>query len=308
MNIPYSENENVNKFNLLRNRDKESRPAPLSQRHCKNIKTLCESRDPRVFQIFTSSVNLDILRTLEETQENNYPLINFDSIGLPKRYILLDSRNRNLSKADYSWDLVPFNVNQKGQLNTLDTITQILEVSCQPFRMPILPGTSMQYYEKIKVGIQEFNSQGISLISNTAITELNYYHFELKVVNRTDTYLDLEPVNTWRPGKIISYCDRITLSFYSGTEKLRFFPDEVVCDQIAGNPTVFVAPFPHNLSTGDLVYILSGELDNNIGYSAVILTPTSFSVLGTTTLSKKTSVYFARWRILMQLNFICLEN
>lgn len=299
----YNSSENLIKFSLFKDRENLKNAKLRSDINEELLKKCTADKIPHL----AARISNDLLKQSEKTYISNYPLINYNSISLPKRYVLLDSRNRNLSKSDYSWNLTPFFVAQQGQVNSLDTITQIVEISCQPFRIPIIPGSNMNFYNRVRMGIQEFNGQGISLITNAEKTTSDYYHFEFDAVNN-GRFLELTPNNKWRPGKAIALCDNITLSFFGNTEKINFLPDRLLFNVVPGFPAIFTSSMPHNLITGDLIYVSSGELRRNEGYNAIVTSANVFSILETATIMQDVYIYFGNARVQVQLNFVCLEN
>lgn len=250
-------------------------------------------------QKFSMKLNNDIYKLLD-----NMPIMSYDNLNLIHTQILLDTRNRNLAYTDYSWNLAPFSSIQSGNINCGSTISNIVEIGCGNFKIPIALGTNMQYYKKIRVGIKEFENQGTEIITNTKYTTRSYYHFEFNTTSAGSDYLELECIKPWRPNKTINICDRITLIFYGNTEKIEWPVDNMLCTYTSGSPVVFTSPQPHNLNTGDLIYINSGELENKQGYYAIVNSAVSFSITGTAVQSGSVNVYFAQKRIQLQMNFI----
>lgn len=241
-----------------------------------------------------------------DAQKMITPAVNFNSITLLRRSVLLDSRNRNLSKSSYSWDIVPFGSNTQGQINARESISQVIAITCSPFRIPIIPGQNMTYYKKIRMGISEFDVQGIEIISNSNYISRNYYHFDF--TSQVDgNYLELTPVAPWYPSKIISMCDTISVNFYGNTEKIVMPNDRQQCTYTAGSPTTITSPEPHYLNTGDLVYC-DGSLYNDQGYIVAVLSSTQFIIMLATTSPGTSNVYFASRRVQVRLDFICLSD
>lgn len=54
--------------------------------------------------------------------------------------------------------------------------------------------------------------------------------------------------------------------------------DYMYCTYIAGAITVFTAPEAHQLATGDLIYVETGELYNEQGYPIILLSATTFAI------------------------------
>ena len=280
--------ENTMKFDLFKNRE-------TAKYHHKPEYAITNTSE---------KISKDILYTLLDLPKTLQPLVNFASLTLPKRYILLDSRNRNLSRDNYTWDLVHFSNTQQGQCNTVDIITQILEIRCHPFRIPILQNAS--YYKKIRVGIREFATQGVEIARNDLYSTRNSYHFDCTAVV-SGNYLEVTPVDSWRPGKVIAQCDRISLDFYGNTEKLQMPTDRMTCTYPTGTPVTVTTSDAHDLVTGDLVYFNDGDLRNEYGWLIAVTGANTF-IVNTTSAGGSTTVYFASKRIQIQFDFICLEN
>ncbi len=277
-----------------------------------NCINLTESENRLKFDLFKNRDNKhinqseeDVFKILKNLDQTLQPLITYGAVTLPRRNILLDSRNRNLAVSEYSWDLVHFSNTQQGQCNTIDTINQIIEISCNPFRIPIYNNAA--FYQKIRVGIREYAAQGIEIVRHDQNTNRNYYHFDCEATV-VGNYLDVRPVNVWRPGKVLAQCDRITLDFFGNTEKLQLATDRMSCSFAAGNPTIVTTVAAHGLQTGDLVYFYDGTLKTEYGWTVAVTGINTFVIAANTAMPGTTNVYFATRRIQIQLNFICLEN
>lgn len=308
--LRYNNNENPVKHDLLRGEDKtitEDDTTGIIDKLMQGVPAKKEKISALKLQLMN-----DILLT-GKTQLNR--LINYDNISLPRHSILLDSKNRNLTGIDYNWNLVPFSSYSQGQVYTHTNIQQVVEVSCGIIKMPvpknlnknILTGIQNDlFYKRIRMGIQEFAGQGIEININDKYNRREYFHFEFETT-LNGSYWELKPVATWKPNKVISQCNSITLNFFGNTEKMILDVDRQLCVKTAGTPTIFTTPAPHNLTTGDLVYVLDGELYNEQGYLIAVLSATSFEIMQTTTVNESVNVYYASKRIQVQLNFICIE-
>jgi len=252
-------------------------------------------------------ISNSILENIEGLSKTLQPQINYNSIILPRKNIFLDSRNRNISNINYSWNIIHFNAIQAGEVNARSYIQQILEISCKPFKIPLLVNQNMVYFKHIRMGIIEFNDQGIEISRVDQQSDKYYYHFEF-TTEQKGNYLYLYPSNVWKPTKVIAQCDTITVVFFGDTELITLDTDRMMCSYIlTGTFTTFTTPSNHNLSTGDLVYIYNGEFYNKQGYIIAVLSPTTFSITVTGE-SGSVIVFFASKRIEFQLEFICLEN
>lgn len=246
-----------------------------------------------------------IFKKLNALPQSLHQFTNFDSISLPRKTVLLDSRNKN---SELSWNLVPFSSNQRGQVHIQGDLQQIVAVKCSHFKIP-LPRTKINgllqnitWFKNIRLGIQEFDNQGTELVSGTR----SYYHFNCKTVQDGD-YLICTPENIWKPHKMISQITKLSLNFFGNTEKIIFDEDRFLCTTTPGPVTVITTGTPHLLSTGDLVYVENGELSSQQGYIIAVLSPTSFEIFKSSTMVEQINVYAASKRIQVELSFICLE-
>jgi hypothetical protein len=295
--------ENPYKFSSLKNREEpQENKKNISQ---KKYEEAVKTGDSEKLVEVTAKNVVDIANMLGAFKTDS--LVTFQSITLPRRTILLDSRNRNPAVSDYSWNIVPYDSKQRGEVGARDSISQIVEVRSGPFRIPIVPGSNMTYYDKVRVGIQQLNTQGVEIAAHLDYAEKNYFHFEYETTAVSAGYLELRPVQSWKPAKVISMLDIITLNFYGNTDKIDFLPDRYFCAYTAGPPAVFTTTEPHFLNTGDLVYI-GGPFYNKQGYLIAVLSATTFQILGSAPVAGSIEVYCASRRIQIKLDFILLEN
>lgn len=246
-----------------------------------------------------------IFKKLVALPKTLHQFTNFDSISLPRKTVLLDSRNKI---SELSWNLVPFSSNQRGQVHIQGDLQQIVAVRCSHFKIP-LPRTKINgllqnitWFKNIRLSIQEFDNQGTELVSGTR----SYYHFNCKTV-QDGNYLICTPENIWKPHKMISQITKLTLNFFGNTEKIIFDEDRFLCLTTPGPVTLITTNTPHLLATGDLVYVENGELSSQQGYIIAVMSPTSFEIFKASAMIEQITVYAASKRIQVELNFICLE-
>ena len=246
-----------------------------------------------------------IFKKLNYLPQSLHQFTNFDSVSLPRKTVLLDSRNKI---SELTWNLVPFSSNQRGQVHVQGDLQQIVAVKCGSFKLPI-PQTkiggllqNVTWFKEIRLSIQEFENQGTELVSGTR----SYYHFNCKV-KQDGAYLICTPENIWKPNKVISQISKLTLNFFGNTEKIIFDNDRFLCITTPGPITIVNTGTPHLLSTGDLVYVENGELTSQQGYIIAVLTSNTFEIFKSSLISEQINVYAASKRIHVELNFICLE-
>lgn len=288
--------------------DKEAHEA-VNSNYLQSIMIKSNYRTNELLQSFLGADNFK-----ESLKRISNSLITYDNIALPRRTILLDSRNKAPTlESDLHWDLVPFaTTGGKGQVIVLDTIQQIVEIRCAPFYMPIpVTNSNIMFYKKIRLSIEEFIAQSTITSISEDINRKIYYTFEYDVQVR-DNYLFLTPVNVWKPNKVISQCSSITARFYAA-ERIILDSDRLNCTVTNSNPALVTTPVAHNIATGDLVYFSASNstlLDRESGYFATVISATTFSVpidLSSGTVSSA-QVFFASKKISFELTFICLEH
>lgn len=290
-----SQGENEFKFTNFTNRV----DAP-EQEQIEITKFIKNLKGPEALKLqLLNNINLQATGIKKISQQ----FVNFDSIFLPRRYALLDSRNRNLSNTDYSWNLTGFSLSQQGGINTKDTVQQIIEIRCDAFRLPYFTS----FYESVRMGIKEFSAQGIQICTNDKYSRQHTYHFEFRA-EKKDNFWELTPKNTLKFDKPVAQCTDITLEFFANTEKIQFDSDRAICTISIGSPAVITCPQPHNLATGDLIYFNSGSLYNTQGYNIAVTSSTSFVIPVAAIVAESVTVYFASKRIQVPLSFICLER
>ena len=305
--LGFTNAENMLKYDMHPNSEDPTKRT-LAYKQNEKIFNAADGNDMAAMTRLIARTGVDMLRTLEHLPRYLEPATTYESTYLARRNILLDSRNRELSSDNYTWNLSPHSSAQRGTVNSKETITSIVEVSASAFTIPIIPGQNMQYYRRVRVGIVEFASQGIEIALNNQYSKKYNYHFEFNVSQSRPGYLELTPLAPWRPGRPIAQCSSITLQFFGNSELIIFPHDYMLCTYVTGTPTtMFTAPSAHGLHTGDLVYIETGEFYNDQGYIVAVWSPTTFSIKMPNLGGGTAYVFFASRRVQVQLNFTCLE-
>lgn len=308
--LEFTPAENMLKYNMFPDSMTAREPVYAYKQNEKMYNVLISKSDSTSKQALEQlqvRTNVDMLRTLEHIPEYLQPTVSYDSVKLCHSSVLLDSRNREQSSTNYTWYLTNNIGNiQRGQVNSRQIITQIVEIRCSPIVIPVTPLQNMQYYKNVRLGISEFANEGIEITTNNEYTKRNFFHFNFKSVYDSG-YLYLYPTSTWRPRYPIAQCDQLTLNFFGSKEAITLQPDNMYCSYVAGATTTFTSPQIHNLATGDLIYIESGELLNDQGYYVVVTSLYSFYILKNSTSNATVLVHFASKDIQVQLDFVCLE-
>jgi hypothetical protein len=305
-NIDLGPAENPMKFNGFRSREPSTAllETPRKDASQKKYEEAIKTGDREKLEEISTKNIVDIANILKNLKMD--PMVDFNAVTLPRRSILLDSRNRNPAFDDYSWNISNSNSLQLGEIDSRDTITQIVEVKCGPTRIPLVPGSNMLFYKKIRLGIEQFNAQGTVIAEHSDYRNKDYFHFEFDAT-QDGNYLELKPVDVWRPGKVINMLDKINLTFFGNAEKIQFLPDRYTCTYTASAPVVFTTPVPHFLNTGDLVYV-GGPFYNKQGYLIMVLSATTFQIFAEAAVPGTIEVYCASRRIQIRMDFTLLEN
>lgn len=254
----------------------------------------------------------------------------FNTISLPHQTVPLDSRYRlptHTPVFEYKWNVHTAGVaGHLGDIRIQDTLQQVIFMKICPFHIPVT-NIDHGYYGKIRMLIREFDSQSIQ---STAFTKdcrriIHNHHFEFNIVRRDINRFYLEPCNDgiFIFRKPMAQVNTITISFTAPFEQI--LPDAdraegVIADHL--NPAVFTTPTPHNLATGDKVYIESFEsgdtaidklVNRDEGYIITRINDTQFSIpvdltpLGAGT-TENVCVFFGSKRLIIPIEFISLEQ
>lgn len=253
----------------------------------------------------------------------------FQTITLPHQTVPLDSRNRLLTHTttgEYKWNL--HSAGQPGRLGDLqlqDTLSEIIRMKICPFWIPV-NDVMDDYYAKIRLLIREFSS------SSTQVTEFltpdettpttEHFHFEFEIDRRDKDRVYLIPVcDTYTFTKPFARPETITTHFRAPYDPIDLDADRVVCVVSAASPAVFTSTVPHNVSTGDLVYVikygsasasLNQEVNRSKGYFATKLDNFNFTLPVDTTSAggvvQNVTVMLGSKRIIINIEFTSLEQ
>jgi hypothetical protein len=171
-------------------------------------------------------------------------------------YLLLDTRYRILETdgtTSFKWNYTNTTSTIQGSVNAIGDIQNIVSMRVLPFRVPYYKLAPNNTYNKITMYIQEFSAQ--SYIGQ----ENSNFHFVFPI-NIDKNYINLE-VNRDIDGVYnfktpIARLDTLTISFSSPLQPIVFDTDRqnMQIDSY-GLVTTFICLVPHNLETGDLVYV-----------------------------------------------------
>lgn len=254
----------------------------------------------------------------------------YQSISLPRNPVPLDSRFRKVehpNPQEYRWELHPAGAQgHPGDVQLQDTIQEVVQMRICPFWIPVTD-IDNQYYSKIRLLIKEFKNQSWQGTEFTAGNQVKRYnfHFEFDVerdIGRNRFLLTPCNAGIFTFKKPVSRVESITICMLAPFELILPNKDRLLFTVTFSNPAVFTATEPHNLSTGDLVYIMnlaSSNMNANIdvnrdaGHIITRLNSTQFSIpvdLSAVPGGPATNVevQFGSKRILINIEFISLEQ
>jgi hypothetical protein len=178
-------------------------------------------------------------------------------------YILLDSRYRVLDTdgtTTLRWNFVNNEATAQGSVNAIGNIKDITAMRISPVRIPYNSQADTDY-DRVSIFIQEISAQSVIAQENRR------YHFLFRV-NASNRWLDLEPENFndgyFRFRNPITRLETMTLSFGSPLEPITFTTDRMLANITSyAATTEFTTVSPHNIETGDLIYISNFSTANN---------------------------------------------
>jgi hypothetical protein len=190
-------------------------------------------------------------------------ILNYESLWRDAN-ILVDSRYQNISNQDRSKMVFTLVGNTKtkvpgtGVITTIGGMRDIVEIEIFPFSIPYLSAAD-NYYNKITLSILELSSISIEAYENSQ------YHF-MFTAKQSGNLLELTPINkVFRFFKPITRLNEFSIRFGSPLNPIVFDKDRLYTASIdyTANPGTITFSEPHNLITGDLIYITDFETKNN---------------------------------------------
>ena len=197
-------------------------------------------------------------------------IINRDSL-LRDVNILIDSRYQNRSNTDrsrFSFSIVSGTKNKSegsGTIISSTSIEDIVEIEVFPFSIPYFNDAD-NYYKKITMSILELSASSIDAYENSQ------FHFIFDIEKRLNL-LYLTPINkVFKFHKPISKINELTIRFGSPLATITFEKDRLQTKTInySANPMTIEFFEPHNLLTGDIIYINDFETLDNARDLAII--------------------------------------
>ncbi len=193
--------------------------------------------------------------------------------GLVKRTvsIMLDSRYRTLDNDGTTYFQWVFNNNEitlQGTVNAVGNIKDITAIRIFPIKLPYNSNMDNDY-GRASILIQEMSAQSFIAQENRR------FHFIFSTTV-DDRWINLEPESFndgyFRFRTPITRLDTFTLTFGSPLERVTFDTDRMLANiTIYSTITTFMTTSPHNLETGDRIYI-SNFSTANINTDTIIVT------------------------------------
>lgn len=209
---------------------------------------------------FESSPTVETIVSLfnKSTEKDKIELvkyINYESIWR-STYIIVDSRYQNTVNGDTSKILFNLQTTSKvradhGGVVVGNAIRDIVEIEVYPFTIPYKP-LFANFYKRITLTIEEWTADSFEAYENGS------FHFVFDITKIDENLIHLTPVNkTFRFTKPVNYIDNFTLSFGAMLPKIQFDMDRMYVSSIdfTSSEGIFTFATPHNLVSGDLVYI-----------------------------------------------------
>lgn len=174
---------------------------------------------------------------------------------LDTRYRVLDNDGRTIIK----WNYTNNTSTVQGSTNAVGDIQNIVSVRVFPFQMPYVAAAD-NAYKRVTMYIQEFSAQSVIAQEN------RNYHFMFETEVK-DRYINLNLPRSvdgiYKFATPITRLDSVNISFGSPLEQISFDNDRRnMLAQTYSTTTTFVSTEPHNLETGDRVYITNFTTTN----------------------------------------------
>lgn len=269
-------------------------------------------------------------RTLEETSllHSCMPALQtYNNIIFPKFILPLDSRNKSLSSGTLRWNInYSGNAGQIGDMLIRDNIKEIIKIKTCGFWLPIPDDTILKdtllQYGKVRMCIQEFFQKAEAtefLDKQEKNPTLQSYHFEYDIKEWKKNTIYLKPcISEFFLQKPVARLESITLVFRSPFSAIELPKDREFFTLVPGIPSIIQTNTPHELDTGDLIYInqftsgnnsVDSQINSISGHKATRINSTQFSILvdSSSVASTRGNVIYGSKRIIIQLEMTCLE-
>lgn len=184
-------------------------------------------------------------------------------------YIVMDTRYRILDDdgtKSFKWNFVNNTQTSQGSVNVVGDVKDISTIKIFPIKIPYVRNADNNY-NRISMFINEFSAQ--SFVGQ----ENSQFHFMFSTVIQ-DRYIELNAKDngaTFNFKTPITHLETFTITFGSPLQNIVFDPDRQNATITSyGLLTVFTCQYPHNILTGDLIYISNFNTVNPNYDSAII--------------------------------------
>jgi hypothetical protein len=251
------------------------------------------TQNERVNESSGMSSTVEISKIFGFSQSTQLQKIINPNALLRTNYIILDTRYRVLDSDGtkfFSWNHINNVSRNQGSINTVGNIRDIVALRVYPFRAPYT-STLDTSYNKVSMLIREFQAQ--SFVGQ----EQRRFHFMFDpVVSGNSIFMQPGDDNDgyYRFGQPITQIDTITVDFGSPLEEVIFEQDRsqgYASIYGLGIETEFTTFIPHNLLTGNTIYItgfssldnlatssVTNSINRNTGFPAIVVSPTKFKI------------------------------
>lgn len=209
---------------------------------------------------------------LDLTITDKIETIKYLNYGSLKRneFVIADSRyrstvNDDLSKIEFVLISNSKTKSDNGGVILGSTIKDIIEVEVFPFTIPYNPAYT-NFYNKISLSIDEWTA------SSYEAYEGGQFHFMFDIDKIDNNLIYLKPVNNiYSFSSPVNHIDKFTLSFGSMYPKITFDNDRLFPSfDFTNQYGKLYFSVPHNLVTGDLIYISGFNTPNPAKDVAII--------------------------------------
>lgn len=182
-------------------------------------------------------------------------MTNYESL-MRDAYMIVDSRYQNKVNIDQTKMMFNLITNTKtksanGGVILGSSFKDIVEIEIFPFTIPYKP-VYVTFYNKITLSINEWTAYSFEAY------EGGQYHFMFDIEKIDNNLIYLKPINSsYHFSTPVNYIDNFSLSFGATFPKISFDADRMQTSNIDYTDEYGLITFnePHNLITGDLVYI-----------------------------------------------------
>lgn len=198
----------------------------------------------------SSILDLDMSKRIEAVKYLNYSSL------MRKEYIIADSRYQNIVNTDLSKIVFNLITNTKtksdnGGIIVGNPIQNIVKIEVSAFTIPYKP-IFANFYNKITLTINQWISNSYEAY------EGGQFHFIFDIDKIDNNLIYLKPaIGSYEFSKPVNYIDNFTLSFGAMLPKITFDTDRMYVNTFDYTSIYGILTFstPHNLVSGDLVYI-----------------------------------------------------